>query len=59
VLDPTARLPGRGAYLHPDGACVQQAVRRRALPRALRVPLELPSETVEWITEWPRSASTR
>jgi predicted RNA-binding protein YlxR (DUF448 family) len=38
VPDPGRRLPGRGAHLHPDPACLAQAERRRALPRALRVP---------------------
>ena len=34
--DPQARLPGRGAYLHPSLACLDLARRRRAFPRALR-----------------------
>ena len=34
--DPQARLPGRGAYLHPSQACLDLARRRRAFPRALR-----------------------
>ncbi|GAA1069992.1 hypothetical protein GCM10009665_77890 [Kitasatospora nipponensis] len=37
VPDPRASLPGRGAYLHPDPACLDLAVRRRAFPRALRL----------------------
>ncbi|ABK53288.1 protein of unknown function DUF448 [Acidothermus cellulolyticus 11B] len=37
VPDPRGRMPGRGAYLHPDPACLEQALRRRSLPRALRV----------------------
>ena len=36
VPDPRARLAGRGAWLHPDPACLDLAVRRRALARALR-----------------------
>ena len=36
--DPSARAAGRGAWLHPDPHCLDLAVRRRALPRALRVP---------------------
>ncbi len=32
------RMPGRGAYLHPDLACFELAERRKAFPRALRVP---------------------
>ncbi|MEA5454587.1 YlxR family protein [Sinomonas sp. JGH33] len=36
VVDPRRRLPGRGAWLHPDRACLTQAVKRRAFQRALR-----------------------
>ena len=41
--DPRARLPGRGAYLHPSLACLDLARRRRTFPRALRAagPLSL------------------
>ncbi|MEU9386974.1 YlxR family protein [Streptomyces sp. NPDC048279] len=38
VPDPRGTLPGRGAYVHPAQVCLDQAERRRALPRALRVP---------------------
>jgi uncharacterized protein len=38
VPDPQARRPGRGAYLHNSLACFELAQRRRAFPRALRVP---------------------
>ncbi|HUY50469.1 MAG TPA: YlxR family protein [Streptosporangiaceae bacterium] len=38
VPDPQARLPGRGAYLHPSQECLELAQRRKALPRALRLP---------------------
>lgn len=37
VPDPAARLPGRGAWLHPDPDCLELAERRRAFARALRV----------------------
>ncbi|MEU6891224.1 YlxR family protein [Streptomyces sp. NPDC046557] len=36
VPDPRGTLPGRGAYLHPAVVCLDQAVRRRAFPRAFR-----------------------
>jgi predicted RNA-binding protein YlxR (DUF448 family) len=29
-------MPGRGAHLHPDPGCLALAVRRKAIPRALR-----------------------
>jgi predicted RNA-binding protein YlxR (DUF448 family) len=31
-------MPGRGAHLHRDLGCLELAARRRAFPRALRVP---------------------
>ncbi|MFV0496171.1 YlxR family protein [Mycobacterium sp.] len=37
IVDPAGRLPGRGAWLHPVPQCVQQADRRRAFTRALRI----------------------
>ena len=36
VLDQAARLPGRGAWLHPDPDCLARALRRQAFGRALR-----------------------
>ena len=36
AVDTAARLPGRGAWVHPDPGCVANAVRRRAFGRALR-----------------------
>ena len=41
VPDPRAEASGRGAYLHPTSACLDLATRRRAFPRALRVPRPL------------------
>ncbi|MGO9081683.1 MAG: YlxR family protein [Streptosporangiaceae bacterium] len=38
VPDPAARMPGRGAYLHPSQGCLERAQRRRAIGRALRLP---------------------
>lgn len=38
VTDVAARLPGRGAWVHPDLGCIEHAISRRALGRALRVP---------------------
>src|SRR5215472_17690649 len=46
VPDPQARQPGRGAYLHPSLACFELAQRRRAFPRALRVPGPLDSASL-------------
>jgi uncharacterized protein len=38
VADVAARMPGRGAYLHPSQGCLERARRRRAFPRALHLP---------------------
>ena len=38
VLDLGRRLPGRGAYLHPQASCLTLARRGRQLERALRAP---------------------
>nr|WP_296665059.1 YlxR family protein [Demequina sp.] len=37
VVDESRRLPGRGAWLHPDPTCLALALKRKAIPRALRV----------------------
>ena len=39
VLDPTGRLPGRGAYLCDDATCRATALKKGALSRALAVPI--------------------
>ncbi|GAA1970291.1 YlxR family protein [Isoptericola halotolerans] len=43
VVDVRGSLSGRGAWIHPVLACLDLAVRRRAVPRALRAagPLDL------------------
>jgi predicted RNA-binding protein YlxR (DUF448 family) len=38
VPDPRRRLAGRGAYVHPRPDCLALAERKRAFPRALRLP---------------------
>ncbi|AYG04467.1 YlxR family protein [Gryllotalpicola protaetiae] len=37
VVDESATLPGRGAWLHPSPECVKKALQRKAFGRALRV----------------------
>ena len=46
VPDPRRRLPGRGAWLHPDEGCLLAAERRRAFGRALRVSEPLDTSRV-------------
>jgi len=38
VVDERRRLPGRGAWVHAEAACVAAATKRRAVARALRRP---------------------
>ncbi len=38
VPDGPVRQAGRGAYVHPRAECLELAERRRAFPRALRIP---------------------
>jgi predicted RNA-binding protein YlxR (DUF448 family) len=37
TVDSARKLPGRGAWLHPERACLDAAIRRRAFTRALRI----------------------
>ncbi|MDP3209300.1 MAG: YlxR family protein [Rhodoglobus sp.] len=37
VPDPSATLPGRGAWVHPTVQCVESSAKRRAFGRALKV----------------------
>ena len=46
VVDAGRRLPGRGAWLHPDPRCLELAERRRAFPRALRIAGPVDTATV-------------
>ena len=56
IPDPQARLPGRGAYVHPSPECLELAQRRRAFPRALRVTGPL---AVEVLVSYLSHAVTR
>ncbi|MFJ1971466.1 YlxR family protein [Streptomyces sp. NPDC087903] len=51
VPDPRGTLPGRGAYVHPALVCLDQAVRRRAFPRALRAPGALDTKVLRRYVE--------
>ncbi|MFL6113839.1 MAG: YlxR family protein [Catenulispora sp.] len=59
VPDPRRRLPGRGASLHRERACLDLAQRRRAFPRALRIPgpLDL-APLVEYVAQHARMAQS-
>jgi uncharacterized protein len=40
-VDPTGKLPGRGAYLHPEWSCWEVALEKNLLARALRTQISL------------------
>ncbi|WP_197518408.1 YlxR family protein [Mycobacterium sp. E3198] len=46
IVDDRSSLPGRGAWLHPVPQCVQQAIRRRAFTKALRITGPLDTSAV-------------
>lgn len=53
VVDERQVAPGRGAYLHRELRCLEQAVRKRAFGRALRAEGIGPDQLAgvrEWIT---------
>ena len=51
IPDLRGRLPGRGAHLHPDPGCLALAEKRRAFPRAFRVPGPLETTAVQVLLE--------
>ena len=52
AVDPRAVRPGRGAWIHPDPACLELAERRSALGRALRTRGPLDAAPVrEWLSQ--------
>jgi uncharacterized protein len=53
--DPRRRLPGRGAYLHQRSECLALAERKRAFPRALRLPGPFAVDAVRARLEAPRA----
>jgi hypothetical protein len=55
-MDPTGRLPGRGAYLCRDASCWDTAGRKRALEHALQVAL--PAELAAALAAGPAALTT-
>ncbi len=51
AVDQTGKRPGRGAYLCSEPLCWEQAVRRQALARALRITA-LPAADLEVLTQF-------
>ena len=40
AIDLTGHAPGRGAYLHPEAACLETARKRKTLERSLKASVE-------------------
>lgn len=47
AVDAHRALPGRGAWLHRDPACLRRAVKQRAFNRALLVAAAVESDAVQ------------
>ena len=56
--DPDARADGRGAYVCNNPECAAR-LGKGPLARSFRAPVTVTHETIDFITEWQRSASTR
>jgi predicted RNA-binding protein YlxR (DUF448 family) len=56
VADPTGRLAGRGAYVCHDTDCLEIAIRKGALTRALDVPI--PDAFIASVTSGPDTTHT-
>ena len=46
IPDPQRQLPGRGAWITPDLGALELAEKRRAIPRALKVPVDADTSEV-------------
>ncbi|AKT51555.1 YlxR family protein [Arsenicicoccus sp. oral taxon 190] len=58
AADPHKRRAGRGAWLHPDPACLDLAVRRKAFGRALRAEVAVDAPALRaWVEEQAASRS--
>jgi predicted RNA-binding protein YlxR (DUF448 family) len=54
--DPEKKKPGRGAYLCRDAACLNKALKSKALSRAFHAPI--PPETIDAIKEQTEENAT-
>ncbi|MFD2674046.1 YlxR family protein [Gulosibacter bifidus] len=49
IIDRAGVLPGRGAWLHPSVACVEQALERKQFRRAFRRAVSDDTEVREYL----------
>ena len=57
LLDTTGRKNGRGAYICPNGACLQAAIRNKGLERSFKMPI--PKDVYEVLTKEMEEFETR
>ena len=57
ILDTTGRKNGRGAYICPNGECLQKAIKGRGLERSFKMPI--PKEVYEVLTKEMEEFETR
>ena len=57
--DPQGVAQGRGAYVCRRAGCAEGLEEETALGRSFRAPARVENETLDFIREWQRSASTR
>jgi predicted RNA-binding protein YlxR (DUF448 family) len=55
-IDPTGKRSGRGAYLCESPACWQAALKRGALPRALKIET-IPEDDLQTLTAYAERLS--
>ena len=56
VVDRSATLPGRGAWVHATRKCIESAINRKAFGRALKVGTELNTRQIIELTKTPTGA---
>lgn len=57
LLDTTGRKNGRGAYICPNGECLQAAIKNKGLERSFKMPI--PKDVYEVLTKEMEEFETR
>ena len=57
ILDTTGRKIGRGAYICPESACLQKAIKCKGLERSFKMPI--PKDVYEMLTKEMEEFETR
>ena len=57
VFDLKGNLPGRGTWVKPERAALEEAIRRRAFPRAFRAQARVPDDLPERVAAQLKEAA--